>query len=133
LVNGKRGAVLGASNREGRAPARPKREGRTPARPNRDGWRWEKAGEYELPLPQAIRLDFAKPSTVREVRLTFDSDLPPWYPQINPYPKKLVKSYRLEGFDGKDWRVLADEKENPLRHRIHRFAPCRLELYKILA
>ena len=91
------------------------------------GW----ASDRNASLPQTIRLDFAKPSTVREVRLTFDTDLTPWHPQINPYPKKLVKSYRLEGFDGKDWRVLADVKENPLRHRIHRFAPCRLEAIRV--
>lgn len=91
------------------------------------GW----ASDRNAPLPQTIRLDFAKPSTVREVRMTFDTDLTPWHPQINPYPKKLVKSYRLEGFDGKDWRVLADVKENPLRHRIHRFAPCRLEAIRV--
>ena len=91
------------------------------------GW----ASDRNAPLPQTIRLDFAKPSTVREVRLTFDTDLTPRLVQINPYPKKLVKSYRLEGFDGKDWRVLADVRENPLRHRIHRFAPCRLEAIRV--
>jgi hypothetical protein len=82
-------------------------------------------------LPQSLRLDFAKPATVREVRVTFDSDLTPRRTPVRPYPKTLAKAYSVEGFDGKTWRMIANETENRLRHRIYRFSPCRLESVRI--
>ena len=83
------------------------------------------------PLPQAIRLDFPKPVTAQEVRLTFDTDLTPSRVALNPYPSVLAKSYEVEGFDGKEWRTLASEKENGLRHRIHRFKACSLSAIRV--
>jgi hypothetical protein len=83
------------------------------------------------PLPQAIRLDFPRPVTAQEVRLTFDTDLTPSRVALNPYPSVLAKSYEVEGFDGKEWRTLASEKENGLRHRIHRFEACRLTALRV--
>ena len=91
------------------------------------GW----MSDREVSLPQSLRLDFAKPVIVSEVRITFDSDLTPNRTPIRPYPKTLAKVYCMEGFDGKEWRTLAEEGDNRLRHRIHRFAPCRLEAVRI--
>ena len=83
------------------------------------------------PLPQTLRLDFPKPVTAQEVRLTFDTDLTPSRVALNPYPSVLAKSYEVEGFDGKAWRTLASEKENGLRHRVHRFKACSLSAIRV--
>ena len=91
------------------------------------GW----ASDRDQPLPQSLRLDFDSPKTVSEVRITFDSDLTPNRTPIKPYPKTLAKAYCVEGFDGKTWQTLAEETDNHLRHRIYRFAPCRLEAVRI--
>ena len=72
------------------------------------------------PLPQAIRLDFPKPVTAREVRIVFDSGLM-FGGVMWPKPKMLVKDYSLWGLvDGK-WRMLAEVKDNMKRLQVHRF------------
>ena len=83
------------------------------------------------PLPQSIRLDFPKPVTAQEVRLTFDTDLTPARVALNPFPHTLVKAYRVEGFDGTAWRTLADEHDNGLRLRVHRFGACSLSAIRV--
>ena len=83
------------------------------------------------PLPQAIRLDFPKPVTAQEVRLTFDTDLTPSRVALNPYPKQLAKTYKVEGLVGGTWRTLAEEGDNGLRLRDHRFEACRLESLRV--
>ena len=83
------------------------------------------------PLPQTLRLDFPKPVTAQEVRLTFDTDLTPSRVALNPFPRVLAKSYEVEGFDGTAWRTLASESQNGLRHRIHRFEACRLTAVRV--
>lgn len=82
------------------------------------------------PLPQAITLTFDKASVVREVRLTFDSDLTPLHPA--KYPKTLVRKYRVEGrqTDG-TWISLVEEDENILRHRVHGFSPKKLTAVRV--
>jgi len=73
-------------------------------------------------LPQALTLTWQKPVEAREVRLAFDTNLYTSWPE-RPMPKTLVKSYVVECATGDGpWRVLADETENFLRHRIHGFA-----------
>ena len=83
------------------------------------------------PLPQAIRLDFPQPVTAQEVRLTFDTDLTPSRVALNPYPKQLAKAYKVEGLVDGAWRMLAEEGDNGLRHRIHRFEACRLMAVRV--
>ena len=68
---------------------------------------------------------------VREVRLTFDTDL-----EFNAWlyrrAEELVKDYALEGSaDGERWFTLADVEGNFQRHRIHRFAPRRLKALRL--
>jgi len=70
-------------------------------------------------LPQAITLSFDRPVTAGEVRLTFDTDLTPKYPAARP--RTLVKAYVVEGLVDGVWRKLAEESENGLRLRVHRF------------
>ena len=83
------------------------------------------------PLPQAIRLDFPKPVTAREVRLTFDTDLTPTRVALNPFPRVLAKAYRVEGLVDGAWQVLAEEDDNYLRHRIHGFEARRLTAVRV--
>ena len=83
------------------------------------------------PLPQTLRLDFPKPVTAQEVRLTFDTDLTPSRVALNPFPRTLAKAYRVEGFDGTEWRTLAEENDNGLRLCIHRFKACSLSAVRV--
>ena len=69
-------------------------------------------------LPQSIRLDFPKPVRAREVRLVFDSDLTPKRVKER-MPGRLVKSYAVEILVDGRWRMVVEEDENFLRHRIH--------------
>ena len=79
-------------------------------------------------LPQAIRIDLARPAEIGEVRIIFDSNFyvqPKWVKHV--MPTTLAKSYLLEGSaDGKTWETLADVSENCRRMAVHRFAPCRI-------
>lgn len=82
-------------------------------------------------LPQWIRLDLARPSEVSEIRLTFDTDLEfnAWH---NRAGDELVRSYVVEGSaDGEKWTVLADETDNFMRHRVHRFPPRTLSAVRL--
>ena len=80
-------------------------------------------------LPQAITLEFDAPRTVREVRLTFDSDLTPIHPVARP--PTLAKAYRVEGLDDSGWTLLAREPHNGLRHRVHGFAPRTIRAIRV--
>ena len=78
------------------------------------------------PLPQWIRLDFPKPVMAHEIRLTFDTDL-----EFNAWRMRtageLVRDYVVEGTaDGRTWFALAEEHDNFMRQRIHRFDAVRL-------
>ena len=82
-------------------------------------------------LPQWIRLDFPEVSEIREVRLTFDSDL-----EFNAWrfrvAEELAASYVLEGsVDGKTWFQLAEERGNFMRHRIHRMSPVKVKALRL--
>ena len=91
------------------------------------GW----ISDPESELPQAIRLDFPKPTEVRQVRITFDTDLTPTRVGVNPYPHTLVKSYAVEGFDGEKWIPLASEERNDLRLHVHDIAPTTLTALRV--
>ena len=80
-------------------------------------------------LPQWVRLDFPKPTLVREVRITFDPNLSTV--RASARPKELVKSYVLEGLVGGEWKHLASDDNNQLRHRIHRFSMENVEALRV--
>lgn len=71
-------------------------------------------------LPQWLELDFGKAVEVNSIRLTFDTDLNTHAP-VKPVVPLCVKDYRVEAFDGKTWQEVVSEKDNYLRHRVHRF------------
>lgn len=82
-------------------------------------------------LPQWIRLDLAEAAEVHEVRLTFDSDLE-FNAWLHRQAEEMVKDYVLEGSaDGENWHVLANERGNFQRHRVHRFPPQHLKAVRL--
>ena len=72
-------------------------------------------------FPQTLTLEFPKPVSAHEVRITFDPDLDTRHTRGKPLPRTLVKKYAVEAFDGKGWTPLASETDNVLRHCIHDF------------
>ena len=124
-----RGAMVSATSAAEGIDARPEYVVDGVSRPEGacvHGW----VSDPAQPLPQAIRLDFPQPVTAQEVRLTFDTDLTPKRVP-RPYPPQLAKAYRVEGLADGAWRTLAEEGDNRLRHRIHRFEACRLTALRV--
>ena len=85
----------------------------------------------EQGFPQTLTLEFAKPVSAHEVRITFDPDLYTRHTRGNPLPRTLVKAYAVEAFDGKDWTPLASERNNILRHCIHGFEEQKMSALRI--
>ena len=90
------------------------------------GW----VSDKDQPLPQSVRLDFAKPVNTSEVRLAFDTDLTPMRVKER-MPRRLVKVYRIEGLVNGAWKTLAEEGENFLRHRVHRFRETEITALRV--
>lgn len=78
------------------------------------------SSDPQQPLPQWLELDFGKPVTFNAVRLTFDTDLNTRFP-VRPVVPQCVKDYRLAVLAGGQWVDLVKERDNFLRHRVHRF------------
>lgn len=77
----------------------------------------------QQPLPQWLDLDFGKPVALDTVHLTFDTDLNVDDSHKNQFhPPECVRDYTLSTFDGSDWKVQVEVKNNYLRHRRHAFA-----------
>jgi hypothetical protein len=72
------------------------------------------------PLPQWLELDLGRQTEVNAVRLTFDTDLNPKFP-VKPVVPQCVKDYRVDVLEGGKWVEVASERDNFLRHRVHRF------------
>lgn len=82
-------------------------------------------------LPQWIRLDFPETVMVKEVRVTFDTNLD-LRAKPRPCDPALVKAYLIEGTeDGESWFSLASENDNFLRMCVHRFAPHSLKAIRL--
>jgi hypothetical protein len=82
-------------------------------------------------LPATLTLEWDAPTTVREIRLVFDTGLHRelTLSMCNAVARRLlwgqpqpetVKNYRMEALINGQWRTVAEEKNNFLRHRIHR-------------
>jgi hypothetical protein len=82
-------------------------------------------------LPAELSLEWQQPQPIREIRLVFDTGL---HRELtltlcNAVAKRLhwgraqpetVKDYRLEILQGGEWKTIFEERDNFLRHRIHR-------------
>ena len=111
-------------------------EGATPqsvvdgtSRPVRDiahGW----ASDAKCPMPQWIRLDFAKSEKIGQVRIAFNSDLHKRKP-LFPMPRNLVKAYRVEVLSGGEWKKVAEVKDNWRRLAVHDFARCEATAVRV--
>ena len=82
------------------------------------------------PLPQTLTLNLPSSETVREVRLTFDTDLNPVRPVA--HPPTLARDYRVEGLsESGSWTVLVECSDNMQRHRVHAVKPKVLKAVRI--
>ena len=81
--------------------------------------------------PYAVNGSPGKPVNASEVRLAFDSDLTPMRVKER-MPGRLVKVYRIEGRVRGVWRTLAEESENFLRHRVHRFRETEITALRVM-
>ena len=90
------------------------------------GW----ASDAAKPLPQWIRLDFAKPAMIGQVRITFNSDLQQRKPDA-PMPRTLAKAYRVEVLSGGEWRKVAEVKDNWRRLAVHDFPRCEAAAVRV--
>lgn len=72
-------------------------------------------------LPQWLELDLKAVHPVREVRLTFDTDMNARWP-AKPLAKECVRDYEVAYDDGTGhWRSLVAVTDNFQRHRVHPF------------
>lgn len=72
-------------------------------------------------LPAILTLQWRKPIRFNCVEVTFDTNMnrrvrAPFY----RYPE-CVKEYSIEGLMGDHWKTLANENDNYMRRRVHRF------------
>lgn len=79
--------------------------------------------------PQWVRLDWEKPVVLSQVRLVFDTNLA--LGEVRHYPKELVRSYAVEVLADGEWRTVAEDDANILRHRIHDFAPVKASALRL--
>ncbi len=85
-------------------------------------------------LPQWLRLDFAKPAAINRIDLVFDTDMTnpgTCDGQKYPHVSLCVKDYTVEVFDGNDWLLVADVKDNFMRKRFHNFSELTAERIRI--
>ena len=80
-------------------------------------------------LPQHVQLDFARPVTAKEVRLTFDPELSARHAAVRP--PRLVKAYTVEARVAGRWQTLVTVTDNELRHRIHAFPETELTALRV--
>jgi hypothetical protein len=73
-------------------------------------------------MPQWIELDFAAPTRLNTVYLTFDTDMNAPFHSV-PLVPECVRDYELSCHDGAQWVRLASMTDNFQRRRIHHFEP----------
>jgi hypothetical protein len=87
-----------------------------------------------------LELSWDSARTVREVRLTFDTNLEPSFAfSIFPYMKhriqapvpETVADYKIEAQVADEWKVLEQVTGNYQRHRIHRFEPVQTSRLRV--
>jgi hypothetical protein len=87
-----------------------------------------------------VELSWDSARTVREVRLTFDTNLEPSFAfSIFPYMEhriqapvpETVADYRIEAQVADEWKVLERVTGNYQRHRIHRFDPVQANRLRV--
>jgi len=98
------------------------------SRPEKGANLWMSNPNQEL--PQWIQLDFKKSERIDTVYLTFDTNLDKLVVK-GPSPE-CVRDYRLQYFDGKDWRELVQVRGNYQRRRIHRFEPVETRAIRLV-
>jgi len=118
-MTGGRGLVIDVQPRQ--YPYAPQNVVRGTNRP--DKWTNIWISDPSQGLPAWIELSWDHPVTFNLVQLTFDTDqnrrvtLP-----LFRYPD-CVRSYSLQAWTGSSWQELAQDRDNYMRRRVHRFDP----------
>ena len=90
------------------------------------------------PMPQWLEFDLGAKKTFDSAYLTFDTNLltkrySTWqFKDSERMPPECIRDYRLQYHDGSDWVTVAEEQNNYLRRRIHRFAPVTASRFRVL-
>ena len=85
---------------------------------------YEWVSDPDEALPQWLCVHFCEPSRINAVSLVFDTDMTnPGNSSLYKYPevRTCVRDYRVEISNGSKWSVVAEEKDNFMRKRTHRF------------
>ena len=99
-----------------------------------DHYEWVSDPAQEM--PQWLEVEFKQPTAINNVSVCFDTDL------VNPgvawgvkvaEPPKCIKDYNIEIFDGRSWIKIAEEKNNFMRKRSHRFETTTVEKLRVTA
>ena len=95
---------------------------------------YEWVSDPDQELPQWIELSFREPAFIDTVSLVFDTDLTDpgtcWTVK-RPGVPGCVKDYRAEVLAGGTWIPVAEETENFMRRRVHRFETVRAEKLRV--
>ena len=95
---------------------------------------YEWVSHPEQALPQWLELEFAQPAQINSVSFVFDTDMtnPGTCAGVKfPTVPLCVKDYYVEVFDGKSWVRVAQETENFMRKRTHRFDTATVQKLRI--
>ncbi|MEA2068894.1 MAG: FAD-dependent oxidoreductase, partial [Verrucomicrobiota bacterium] len=71
-------------------------------------------------LPQSLSLQWNEPQAFNTVQLTLDTNLDGWKVRA-PFEPETISDYSVQIHDGSQWKTVVEERDNFLRHRIHRF------------
>ena len=91
-----------------------------------DAKQYEWVSDPKQALPQWLQLEFVAPTQINQVSLVFNTDMTNpgtcWHTgSKTPGVATCVKDYTVAVFDESKWICVADNKENFMRKRTHRF------------
>ena len=86
-----------------------------------DAKRYKWVSDPAESLPQSLDLTWQQAVDIKEVRITFDSDLKhPAFSYLRlPIVRQLVKDYDIDVQVNGEWIKVIEERGNIMRHRIH--------------
>lgn len=99
------------------------------------GEEYEWVSDPEQALPQWLQVTFEQPAPINSVSLVFDTDMtnPGTCFVKNPNVSTCIRAYTLEVLDDSGWHTVAEEQDNFMRKRIHRFAQTTAQAIRVTA
>lgn len=92
------------------------------------------SAETDFNQPEWFELSWQQPYSIDEIHLAFDTDLDSqltniWMENPDRAIPSCVKDYKIEVFDGSNWTIAADCKNNYQRRRVHKLKS--LKIFKL--